>query len=365
MSSSTPSETNPKTAKLFGDIFVRNLSKQKSVCILNKNGKQCGTEISSTRPFNLKRHIKIVHPDFNDTILENDITDIVEEDILNVLAEIFTVNGRPFTMFKDSGFSKMYKMLIEQIERNSKQKIHVDINKIKDHIETTAQAMKEALKKEVKNKPISLMMDIATKNKRAILGINIQYVVGKRIVLRTLGMIRLKESHTGAHLAQVVIGILNDFDISLDQLFSVTTDNAGYMLLSSEILDEIAEEDCDATTNAELSEDQIDEEFYRQLLKETEQEFLHHTTPEHVKSIPCGAHRFQLAIENALDKSTRTNNLIGSIRAIMKKLRTPNLCNVLNEKKLKMPFLDNDTRWNGKYFMVNFFNEKFLMKIKV
>lgn len=355
MSTETSSETNKKTAKLFGDIFIRNESKQKSVCILNKNGKKCGTELATSRPFNLKRHIKTVHPDFNDTIIENDAIEVFEEDILNVLAEIFTVNGRPFTMFKDSGFSKMYKMLIDQIERNSKQKIQVDINKIKDHIDTTAQAMKETLKKEVKNKPISLMMDIATKNKRAILGINIQYIVDKRIVLRTLGMIRLKESHTGAHLAEVVISILKEFEISLDQLFSVTTDNAGYMLLSSEILDEIAEEDCDAAAFVELSEDQIDEEFYRQLLKDTEQEFLHHTTPDHVKSIPCGAHRFQLAIEDALSKSTQTNHLIGKIRSIMKKLRTPNLCNALNEQKLKMPFLDNDTRWNGKYFMVRIF----------
>lgn len=325
------------------------------MCILEKNGNTCGTELSSIRPYNLKRHVKTVHPDFKDTIIENDRIDISENDILNILAEIFTVNGRPFIMFKDSGFRKMYKMLIDQIERNSKRKIHVDINKIKDHIDTTAKSMKEELKKEVKNKPISLMMDIATKNKRAILGINIQYIADKRIVLRTLSMIRLKESHTGAHLAQVVIGILKEFEISLDQLFSVTTDNAGYMLLSSEILDEIADENSDTTAFAELSEDQIDEEFYRQLLKETEQEFLHYTTPEHVKSIPCGAHRFQLAIEDAFSGLIRTNNLIGKVRSIMKKLRTPNFCNALNEQNLKMPFLDNDTRWNGKYFMVSIF----------
>ncbi|XP_055307721.1 uncharacterized protein LOC129571873 [Sitodiplosis mosellana] len=195
-------------------------------------------------------------------------------------------------------------------------------------------------------------MDIATKNNRAILGINIQYIVDKRIVLRTLAMIRLKESHTAVHLVEVVLGILAEFGIALDQLFSVTTDNAGYMLLSSEILDEIAEEDSDGTEYAEMSEEQIDEEFYRQLLKDTEQEFLHYTTPEHVKSIPCGAHRFQLAIQDAFAESSKADNLIGKIRGVMKKLRTPNLCNALNEQNMKKPFLDNKRRWNGKYFMV-------------
>lgn len=358
MNSTSTSEINSRKARLFGDIFVRDNKSQKSVCILDhrsKSGQKCLIEITTTRPYNLKRHIKNVHPDFKDTIIENDFTEIREEDILNVLAEIFTVNGRPFTKFRDSGFSKMYKMLIEQIEHNSKQKIHVDINKIKEHIDTTAQTMKDELKKEVKNKPIALIMDIATKKNRAILGINIQYIIDKRIVIRTLGMIRLKESHTAVHLADVVIGILNEFEVSLDQLFSVTTDNAGYMLLSSEILDEIAKEDGDATEPMELTEDVIEEEFYRQLLKETEEEFLNKAMPEHVKSIPCGAHRFQLAIQDAFAKSSQADKIIGKVRAIMIKLRTPNLFNALTEQNLNKPFIDNKTRWNGKYFMVSIF----------
>lgn len=37
------------------------------------------------------------------------------------------------------------------------------------------------------------------------------------------------------------------------------------------------------------------------------------------------------------------------------KLRTPNLFNDLNEKKIMKPFVDNKVRWNGKNFIVRIF----------
>lgn len=114
MSSETPNENCQETANLFGDIFAYDHSSKKSVCILNKGGKKCGTNLASKRPSNLKRHVARVHPDFTAAIIEN---------------EMFTVNGRPFSLLKDSGFSKIYKILVDQIERNTKQKVHIDVNK--------------------------------------------------------------------------------------------------------------------------------------------------------------------------------------------------------------------------------------------
>lgn len=351
MSSQTLNENNQETANLFGDIFAYDHSSKKSICLLNKGEKKCSTNISSKRPSNLKRHIARVHPNFTATIIENDTSHCIETEILNSFTEMFTLNGRPFSLLKDSGFSKIYKILVDQIQKNTKQKVHIDINKVKDHIEVTKKEMVEKLKNEVKNKPIALMMDIATKNNRTILGVNIQYVIGNRIVLRTLRMIRLDESHTAKHLADVVVKILAEFEISMDQLFSVTTDNAGYMLLSSEILDEFA------TNNVDIEDEELleleDEDFYRRMLKEAEEEFLTYAQPDHVKSIPCGAHRFQLAINDTFTKCQSSDKLVAKVRLVAKKLRTPNIYNVLREKQLKFPLIDNKTRWNGKYTMVS------------
>lgn len=355
MSSEPHNEINQETANLFGDVFAYDFSSKKAVCLLTKGGRKCGTNISSKRPFNLKRHVTCVHPDFTAAIIENETVNCIETELLDSFTEMFTVNGRPFCLLKDSGFSRIYKILIDQIEKNTKQKIHIDVNKVKDHIESTKEGMTEMLKNEVKNKPIALMMDIATKNNRTILGVNIQYVIGNRIVLRTLRMIRLNESHTGKHLADLVVNILAEFGISMDQLFSVTTDNAGYMLLSSEILDEFANNNADNESEElmELSADQIEEDFYRQMLKEAEEEFVAYAQPDHVKSIPCGAHRFQLAVNDTFSKCKSADKLVAKVRAVAKKLRTPNIYNVLREKQLKFPMIDNKTRWNGKYTMVS------------
>lgn len=355
MSSEIQNEINPETAKLFGDVFAYDYLTKKSVCLLTKRGKKCGTNISGKRPFNLKRHVSHVHPDFPAVIIENEASNCIETDLLNSFTEMFTVNGRPFSLLKDSGFSKMYKILVDQIEKNTKQKVHIDVNKVKDHIESTKEQMTEKLKNEVQNRPIALMMDIATKNNRSILGVNIQYVIGNRIVLRTLRMIRLNESHTGKHLAELVVSILAEYGISMEQLFSVTTDNAGYMLLSSEILDEFASNNADDENEEliELSEDQIEEDFYRQMLKEAEEEFVAYAQPDHVKSIPCGAHRFQLAINDTFSECNSADRLVTKVRTIAKKLRTPNIYNALRAKQLKYPLVDNKTRWNGKYTMVS------------
>lgn len=351
MSSPEESENHGETANLFGDVFIYDHLLHKSECILEKNGQKCGVKLATTRPFNLKRHVKSQHRDFSAQIVENNCNHNIEKELLDMFAEMFAVNGRPFSLFKDSSFQKFYKLLIEQIEQNKKQKICIDLDKIKAHINVTSNDIKTTIENEVKNLPIALMMDIATKNNRSILGINIQYVVGNRIVLRTLGMIRLNESHTGRHLAQIVKQKLDDFGISMEQLFAVTTDNAGYMLLSSEILDQLAEEV--NGENIPESVDEIEEDFYRGMLKEAEREFMNYSTPDHVKSIPCGAHLFQLAIKDAFLMSPNADALIILVRNIAKKLRTPRIIQALREKNLKFPLLDNATRWDGKYTMVS------------
>lgn len=64
----------------------------------------------------------------------------------------------------------------QKLKKNATAKSNVD------HIETTAHTMKEVLNEEVKNKPIAVVMDIASENS-AILQINTQYIFDKRIVL--------------------------------------------------------------------------------------------------------------------------------------------------------------------------------------
>lgn len=183
-------ETEEK--KLFGDIFIFNNSTGKSKCILLKNGVVCGSQIASRRPYNLKRHIKSHHKDFKADVIENNPRiDNAENEILNAWAEILTINGRPFSMLKDSGMHKLMDLLLNLTEKSTGKKIQIDVPRVKERMEDIAGKMKKQIMDETKNNLISLALDICTKCGRAILGINIQYIWNGRIVVHTLGMPRL------------------------------------------------------------------------------------------------------------------------------------------------------------------------------
>lgn len=53
---------------------------------------------------------------------------------------------------------------------------------------------------EIQNKLISLKIDVVTRLNRSFLGINVQYVIDDKIVLRIIRLIELTESHTGTNL---------------------------------------------------------------------------------------------------------------------------------------------------------------------
>lgn len=339
--------------KLFGDIFVYNKATGKNKCILENNGVVCGSHIKGSRPFNLKRHLRSVHPDFSDSYtINNPRIENAESEILNAWAEIVTINGRPFSMFQDPGMQKLMDLLFSLYEQVTGKKIQIDVRKIRTHVEELAVKMKKIIMDETKNKIVSLALDICTKCGRTILGINAQYTVNGRTVVRTLGM-RLKEAHTAKHVADVVKNTLAFFGISVIQLYGVTSDNASYMLPCSTVLDELTEAAANIRNDDEGNFTDLEEDYFQQILKEAVDDYFGEELADYVFGISCGVHTFQLAIGDAIKASEDSAELIEKCRSIIKKLRTPTILRVMKEKKLHMPLLDCLTRWDGKYTMVS------------
>lgn len=79
-----------------------------------------------------------------------------------------------------------------------------------------------------------------------MLGINIQFTKRKKQVVRTLGIIQLKQRHTAKVIKEEVMRVLQNYGIDLESIYSITTDNGSNMLLTSELievdLDELLEE---------------------------------------------------------------------------------------------------------------------------
>lgn len=342
-----------ETAKLFGDVFKYREEKNKSQCLLLKDGIECGRLLAGKRPSNLKRHVERCHKDYKKMIIENKCSDVISlEELLNVCVEITTVNGRPFSIVNDSGFRNLLNILLAQIEKYTGNKENITIPRVQNQMRSICYETKKKIIDETKNQLISLQLDIATKNHRGILGVNIQYVKDSKVVLRTLKMINLTRRHTGENLANEVKQVLEEFGITLRQIYSITTDNGPNVLLSAEILNDLAEA-LENEIELEGTLEEIEAEFSDEILKETKRELFHvDFIPDYIVSLSCGAHTFQLAMKDALLHSTEATNLIEKCREIMKKLRTPTIFRAIREKGLHFPYLDNDTRWSGKYLMV-------------
>lgn len=207
---------------------------------------------------------------------------------------MLTINGRPFASLSDSGFLKLINPLLDFIEKKHGNKISITKDIVRNQMQNICDQIREHIMNETKDSLVSVMIDTATRCNRAILGVNIQYIIDGRIVVRTLKMLRLTESHTGKSLAAAVINTLKEFDITVHQIYSQTTDNAANVLLSSKLLDEIAEAERNATDDeSPLTFEQIEGDFYVELLKEAERDFFSTgKVPHHVVKLSCGEHTF-------------------------------------------------------------------------
>lgn len=63
--------TTRQSKFLFGDIFLYDPVAKKSKCQLPHGNSKCKTILVGCRPFNLIRHVKKVHTDFNAEIIKN------------------------------------------------------------------------------------------------------------------------------------------------------------------------------------------------------------------------------------------------------------------------------------------------------
>lgn len=149
------------------------------------------------------------------------------DELRQAVLEMMTVNGRPMTAINDTGFRKILNPILNSFKNNG---MTINIPNLKNDLTQEALKIRIVIKEEVKDRLISLKLDCATRMNRAILGVNIQYVEKSLIVLRTLDMIQLEQKHTGEYLVSVLINILTSYDIKLEQIYTITTDNGSNML---------------------------------------------------------------------------------------------------------------------------------------
>ncbi|KAJ8246955.1 hypothetical protein GJAV_G00257150 [Gymnothorax javanicus] len=287
------------------------------------------------------------------------------DSIIDACVELVTVNGRPFSLMDDSGFRKILGPVLDIAGRT----VRIDSSSIRDMVSVIAARERENLRNWLKGKLLMLKVDAATYQDRSVLGINVQFTEGERIVLQTLAVKELHESPTDSYISSVVREVLNTYGIDMKQVYSITVDD-GVTIPNVELLlqgSEYSEDD-----SVEVGDQQDKEENATNfkgpltwgngngLLTLDLYETSGNITGE-IHSICSGgpilrgtkssAHLFHLAVDDALQDSA-VRSLISKARLICKKLQTPNVSVCLRRVRQRTAIVDRPSAWLSTHDML-------------
>lgn len=302
--------------------------------------------------------------------------------VWNAIMQIIVFGAIPFTILKSKGFRYLLNPFTAAF-RSAGLKYSVNRTNTQSKIEEKTEQVKQIIKKEVDGKMICLLLDIASRYNRSIFGINIAYFYNGKVRVRTIGMHSLKISQTARNLYDIVKSRLNEFGITIEQIFAVTTDNGKNLIKLSKLIkselsqsdqfDSDAEdeeeyddyddgEDENQATHNNDSDEQINEhlfdpeifneEYFRDLLLNVRKEF-NCSYDGLFNGITCAAHGLHLVVIKSLNLCADMDPLILKCRTLVKKLRTPSLRGALHENGKRSALLDVKTRWSSIYNMVN------------
>lgn len=98
---------------------------------------------------------------------------------------------------------------------------------------TVEKQLKVILRKELCGRIVSIMFDIGSKHRRSFLGVSVQYMVGMVVHIIHLGMVVMVQRSTSKYIESRILEILADFEVELDQIHALVTDNGNNVIRTS------------------------------------------------------------------------------------------------------------------------------------
>jgi hypothetical protein len=364
------------------------------------NCKHCSYKSPSNHTGNMESHLMRKHKDLYQEIIgkRKDLRANKSEEVPSQLTrcsmnlsieefrksivEIVTVNGRPLKYLEDSGFQKIIRPTIEAL--STIERITVSRTSVCPWIHEEAEKLRTEIKLKIKEKMISVKIDLATRLGRSIFGLNAQYVDDCKLKILTLAMKEFDEAHTAEKLLTEFEKIMKSYDISLGQIYRVTSDNGSNMIKMGQLLkdkenltdveSETDDDDVDSMCDSDLSsESDSDEETDKDDLETSSDSMMNDDlddendelvdlgsmfqnkfkeTTSLVDILRCFEHSLQLGPADLIKKHSIIKRLVSIGKKASKKLRNQVFTRLLKSKNLKKPILSNKTRWGSSYLML-------------
>lgn len=401
------SETKGKKAQFFFDEGCtreeNGVPKQYYICQL------CSKEVVGTNPTNLASHLLHIHREVYNEHIGN-----VEEPILisrlkllQNCVSIITLGGRPINSLLDYGFQKI---VCNQLKQFANAGHPLDLTKknqpaVHEYLHHAADLVREKIKANIKSRPVSIQIDLASRLGRSVFGIDVQYVEKSNIIIHNIGMVVMDKAHTSDNLLQIYRKCLNRYNIERTQVISVSADNGkdvqkmirlekinsgeepprkkaairldfdvadlynqpqqkdkidreiSEILVTEEPSDDDAIDMIFGECDIELENSIESEQFANilpQIISQISAEYGHLSFE--LSGIRCAAHTLQLVVKDALNKMPEeTKNIILLCRRVVKTLRLESTKYLLEGTglQLKKPKLDVETRWGSTFVMVS------------
>lgn len=363
-------------------------------CLLPKCNKVYRSLQASTRT----RHLQDFHPNVMEAILKKvDEKMITTEDesgddektirvkisrkiVISACVEMVAKNGLPFSAINGSGFVRILNPIIDGLA-TSDQKLTINRNSIGKHLQDKADEVVDRIAREINGRFVSIMMDIATRQSRSILGISVQYILDDKIVIRTLAMDRLISRNTSTAIKDRVLAVLKKYGIEIQQIFAITTDNGSNMLKTTDLINDLHPTDSyDNIENVlqllddtfptmpvvDNEEDELSEnDEITNILQATEENMVEmqntiasiiaeSTILNCTNAVSCAAHTLQLGIGGAFDDDAFLDGslLIRKCIKLVRTLRTKNVLSVIDRENYLRPVKHVPTRWDSSHDMV-------------
>lgn len=276
---------------------------------------------------------------------------ISRDDFLMGCLETVVINGRPFSLLKDSGLLRIFQPIIAEFDR-IKAPVSTDVLYLQQRGYQVQRIFKDKIKSELEGKMMSIQLDLTKHFNRHLIGVNVQYYVKEKFVLRVLGMKRLMTPATAVNIALEVEKILKEYGLEVDDIYAVTTDNGSNVLNCTTVLQLMQERKLEQFISVQ-NIDTINLEAFTELIEIEANRISQGQTLHILHQVNCSSHRMQLAIGDALCGCKEAEVVVNACRNLVKILRRQNILNLLISKRLHCPILDCETRWSSVHAMVS------------
>lgn len=358
--------------------------KNVQICQINN----CLKRISGDHAANMIRHVETLHKEFfvssnlallrsvkrkhvrkipkvvvdpNKIIMNNlkkpdNAVDLIWQGCVEMVAQ----SGLSYSFISSSGFHKIISPLLSDKE----QLRQFTSDNLREKISEIAASVRRKIAIDCKDGMVCLKIDTANYLGRGILGVHVQYINDDSDLIKlTLATREIKIDYTPVFIADQICSILNEFNISLNQIYSITIDNDENMVKTSQnickIEDVLETNDSVENSNSDskmfdessMSENNFDQEcddnnIFFEILTQAVNEILKtalQTGNFIISEIRCGSYIIDWMIDELLSQS-ELHSKIEDCRKIVIALQDPRYLTTMKINNIRVPILNNPSR---------------------